>query len=1125
MSDVDAGEAVFVAQTDTAGTYGSFTLGSDGQWTYEADTTQAAIQALGKDETLTDSFTAATADGTEQTVTVTITGVNDGAVIGGTVTGDVTEDAAATLAASGALSVTDADTGEAEFVAQTDTAGTYGSFTLGTDGQWTYEADNSQAAIQALGKDETLTDSFTATTADGTTETVTVTITGMNDGAVIGGTATGDVTEDEDAPTLTTSGTLTVTDADAGEAVVVAQANAAGDNGFGSFTLDTDGKWTYEADTTQAAIQALGAGATLTDSFTATTADGTAQAVTVTITGENDGAVIGGTVTGDVTEDAAATLAASGALSVTDADTGEAEFVAQTDTAGTYGSFTLGTDGQWTYETDNSQAAIQALGKDERLTDSFTATTKDGTEQTVTVTITGVNDGAVISVADFAAVPEGDAGISSNTVFDPALIMTASDVDTAETPRIKAGSLSIAVAADSDTGVVTPFDIGATTATVDTANYDFLGAGESGRFVLSFDVISGEDESRHESVIEITGRNDAPVVQDILVSGNNGGPLGGTVTATDPDAGDTVSFSPGAQGPGNGAVSVNDDGSFTYTPQAGFAGFDRFEILASDGTSSDSSTVTLAVDDPGSQVARDRGLGITIDGESIDGRPAGSVNITRSTVEATPINLVFALDGSGSFADEFDDQIAAVKNALAALAEDFSGPGAPQVDVQIIVFSTDATSYGRSGVDDPTYGFTPFDLVADADAIQEELGKIEHPGGVTNWGAAINDAKAFFDQEASGGNDEVDFLYFITDGQPTGADSLWQTAVRDIRDAHDPQIFTFGIGNGFDPAKMEQTFTIDGVDYQFDSDGDAGTINSAVDLTAELLSTGLFAAELVSFSLELTSDGTDHGVIATAINEDGTGFTLPLAEIDGIEDMLGQTNDFLATAVFDLDGDSGTTSDQVTIVEAGRLSAPDAPVSPAGSDGDDLMLGGAGADTLDGGAGDDLLIGGGGDDSLLGGSGDDLVVPGAAAVTTLVDGGAGRDTLKFDSAGDLTSDVLPSLSIHEIEVLDMENGADNTLSLTVTDIEGLWPGIDTDLGILVDSAFPNPDGGTIRGEGGDTLALSNPEGTIEQNPSGTGPVTDGNGTTFDIYQFFDGSHTVLATLAVDDDVNVAMVNA
>ena len=41
-------------------------------------------------------------------------------------------------------------------------------------------------------------------------------------------------------------------------------------------------------------MQALNVGQTLTDTFTATTIDGTAQLVTITINGANDAAVISG---------------------------------------------------------------------------------------------------------------------------------------------------------------------------------------------------------------------------------------------------------------------------------------------------------------------------------------------------------------------------------------------------------------------------------------------------------------------------------------------------------------------------------------------------------------------------------------------------------------------------------------------------------------------------------------------------------------------------------------------------------------------------------------------------------------------------------------------------------------
>ncbi|UTW43345.1 VCBS domain-containing protein [bacterium SCSIO 12844] len=53
----------------------------------------------------------------------------------------VTEDAAATLTTSGTLTISDTDTGEAVFNAET-ISGTYGDLTIEADGDWSYSADN-----------------------------------------------------------------------------------------------------------------------------------------------------------------------------------------------------------------------------------------------------------------------------------------------------------------------------------------------------------------------------------------------------------------------------------------------------------------------------------------------------------------------------------------------------------------------------------------------------------------------------------------------------------------------------------------------------------------------------------------------------------------------------------------------------------------------------------------------------------------------------------------------------------------------------------------------------------------------------------------------------------------------
>jgi VCBS repeat-containing protein len=48
--------------------------------------------------------------------------------------------------------------------------------------------------------------------------------------------------------------------------------------------------------------------------------------------------------------------------------------------------------------------------------------------------------------------------------------------------------------------------------------------------------------------------------------------------------------------PSSGAVTLNSDGSFDYTPQAGFVGDDSFTYVASDGLqTSNPATVTITV--------------------------------------------------------------------------------------------------------------------------------------------------------------------------------------------------------------------------------------------------------------------------------------------------------------------------------------------------------------------------------------------------------------------------------------------------------------------------------------------------------------------------------------------------
>ncbi|MFY3312021.1 VCBS domain-containing protein, partial [Achromobacter ruhlandii] len=98
--------------------------------------------------------------------------------------------------ANGKLDVADKDAGEAKFTPQTDAAGKYGTFSIDANGNWTFKLDNDAKAVQQLGAKESLTETFTVTTADGTTGQVVITINGTNDAPTITGTAAGNVEED-----------------------------------------------------------------------------------------------------------------------------------------------------------------------------------------------------------------------------------------------------------------------------------------------------------------------------------------------------------------------------------------------------------------------------------------------------------------------------------------------------------------------------------------------------------------------------------------------------------------------------------------------------------------------------------------------------------------------------------------------------------------------------------------------------------------------------------------------------------------------------------------------------------------------------------------------------------------
>ncbi|MBB1289183.1 dystroglycan-type cadherin-like protein [Pseudoalteromonas sp. SR43-6] len=98
------------------------------------------------------------------------------ATIAGNTLGEVISDS--NDAITGSLTITDQQSGEAAFVAQENSATSYGFFSLNAGGDWSYTLDDLNASITSLSESETLQDTITVNSVDGTSAQIIITIVG-----------------------------------------------------------------------------------------------------------------------------------------------------------------------------------------------------------------------------------------------------------------------------------------------------------------------------------------------------------------------------------------------------------------------------------------------------------------------------------------------------------------------------------------------------------------------------------------------------------------------------------------------------------------------------------------------------------------------------------------------------------------------------------------------------------------------------------------------------------------------------------------------------------------------------------------------------------------------------------
>jgi VCBS repeat-containing protein len=500
----------------------------------------------------------------EQTFVITVNPVNDAPIFTKGADQTVNEDAAAQSVSNWATSISAGPANES-----TQTV----SFTVTNN-------NNALFSVQpAISADGTLT--YTPSANASGTATVTVRLTDN------GGTANGGINESAEQTFVITVNPVNDSPVAVAESYLVDEGailvvNAPGVLGNdtdvdgdpltailvtstvnGTLALNADGSFTYIHNGSE----------TTSDNFTYKVNDGTIDGNTVTVTFTinpvNDAPVavadeydvpMGGTLTIDV---------ANGLLA-NDTDAENNTLTAVLVDGPTYGTLTLNGDGSFSYEHNGSVT----------YTDSFTYRADDGTVQgslvTVTINITGVNNKPV-SVADAYSVDEG----GTLSVDAPGLLANDTDADN--------DALTAQMVDDVAHGILT-FN----------ADGSFIYVHDGSESLTDAFTYRAYDGKQYGSAVTVTitinPLNDVPVAVVDSYTLNEGATLtvdaANGVLSNDTDAENDALEAILVTSPANGIITLNADGSFTYTHNGSETTSDSFTYKVNDGTE-DGSTVTV----------------------------------------------------------------------------------------------------------------------------------------------------------------------------------------------------------------------------------------------------------------------------------------------------------------------------------------------------------------------------------------------------------------------------------------------------------------------------------------------------------------------------------------------------
>jgi VCBS repeat-containing protein len=632
---------------------------------------------------------------------------------------------------------------------------------------------------------------------------------------------------------------------------------------------------------------------------------------------------------------------------------------------------------------------VNSLDTDDSVDDTFVYAIRmaNGTLAwaTVHITITGENDGVELGTVTDASIDD----TAANDVFsDITGTLTSTDPDASDTPTYSVVGGVATAESGFDVEVTTAYgtlylnqSTGAYTFVADNAAVQALDSGDA-PVALDFAVsVSDGDTSDGDTLtITINGANDAPVTggDDSASGTEDDASIGGTVpTATDVDV-ETVTYQlvtgsvlvDGVAAP-DGTVTLNADGSYSYTPTAGDQGLDdteshviTFDYVASDGTAnSDAATVTITIN--GANDAPElTATQATLD----DGTEDNSYTVSEADLLQgfTDVDNGTVLAVTGLTADHGT----AIQNLDGSWTitpdENYNGT----VTLSYTVIDGDGGSVA---------GELTFDLAAVNDAAVI---------GGTDEGEVTEDA----DPNTASGTltasdvDNTPNTFQASSGSTTygsfvmGANGLWT--------------YTLDNSNALVNNLVAGAFLMDSFIVQSED----GTMHT-IDITIHGVDDGPIV--VTPPPTETGADPNDFdnltGGSVVSGNFTGSGNADTFTGDGGDQTLNGQGGNDTIYGQGGNDNINGNNDNDTLYGQAGSDTV-------SGNGGDDTLYGGSGVDSVTGNNENDVLYGGSGNDTLNGLNGDDILIGGYGADT--LSGGGGNDTFKFLDVRDTYDTIL-----------------------------------------------------------------------------------------------------------------------